>query len=504
MNVNQTKENNFIRPPVIVVMGHVDHGKTSILDWYRQTKVVDTESGGITQHIGAYEFEHKGKKITFIDTPGHEAFTKIRSRGARVADIAILVVAGDEGVKPQTKEAAEIIQENNLPIVVALNKLDKAGYNPEKVKQELAQLNILVESYGGKVPLVEISAKTGQNMESLLEMLFLMAELEDLRASDTEPARGVVIEAHLDPRRGITSTLLVLNGKIKKGDLAAIGHSPETIKILENFKGQAVEEATPSSPIIVAGLVSTPSVGDEFRVFLDKNSAESHISSLPAELKRNGVNPSAESTDASRPIFNVILKADVAGSREVLEESIQKLAPEEIGINIIRSEVGNINESDVKLAMATKLVSIIGFKIKIDPAVKDLAEKTNIRIITGDVIYKLLEEIKENLINMLPPVVKRVDTGRVRILKTFKKDGDKQIIGGRVEDGWVEKGDLAEIKRKNESVGHGKLNQLQKDKANVNEVQKGFEFGMMLESPATVQEGDYLEIFKEELTRAKI
>lgn len=491
-----TKE--ITRPPIVVVMGHIDHGKTKILDWYRKTKIVEEESGGITQHIGAYEVEHEGKRITFIDTPGHEAFSKMRSRGAKVADIAVLVVAADDGVKPQTKEAIGIVSENKLPFVVAINKIDKPEANSERVKQQLAEEGVLVESYGGKIPSIEISAKEGKNMDALLETILLLAELEELQADPEKQAEGVVIEAHLDQRRGITATLLVRDGTLRSGNILVIGSAMEKIKIFEDFRSHTIKEAGPSSPILVSGLSKAPTIGEAFSSYSSRGAAEKFIAELPPETLGE---KAAIIAAGEKPIFNIILKADVSGSREAIEESLKKLESEAIGINVIRSEVGDINESDVKMAQATKLVTIVGFKVKVDPAVRELAEQNKIRIATGEVIYDLLDRVKEKMIEMIPPEIKRINLGKIKILKTFKKDGDKQIIGGRVEEGVAEKGSKCEIRRAKELVGSGIILELQREKIKVEEVAKGIECGIFVESAAAVQEGDVLEIYEEEIVK---
>lgn len=481
-------------------MGHIDHGKTKILDWYRKTKVVESESGGITQHVGAYEVEHKGKKITFIDTPGHEAFSALRSRGAKVADIAILVVAAEEGVKPQTKEAIKIITENGVPFVVAINKVDKPEANPEKVKSELAEEEVLVESYGGKIPSVEISAKQGTNMDELLEVVLLVAELADLKADTEKLAEGVVVEAHLDPKRGITATFLITDGSLEKGNFIATSRGPESVKILEDFRGKAVEKAGPSSPVRIAGLGDMPAVGDRFQAFKSRDEAINYVSSLPKEEKTVPV-ADTNKTEEGKPVFNIILKADVMGSKEALEESLKKMASENIAVNILRSDAGDINESDVKLAMSTKLVTIIGFKVKLDPAVRQLAESANIHIITGEVIYDLIDAVKKEAVEIIPAKVRRNDLGRAKILKIFKRDGIKQIIGGRVEDGIIKRGASAEIQRNKEILGKGEILELQQNKQKTNEVGKGLEFGMLLNSKTAAQEGDMLLIFEEEMIK---
>lgn len=490
--------NNYIRPPIVVVMGHVDHGKTTILDWYRKTKVAEGESGGITQHIGAYKLEHKGKKITFIDTPGHEAFSKLRSRGAHAADIAILVVAADDGVKPQTREAIKIIRENELPFAVAINKIDKPGANVERVKQELAKEEVLVEGYGGNVPTAAVSAKTGEHMDELLEVILLLAELEELHADPKKYAEGLVIEAHMDPRRGVSATLLVLDGTLKKPNVLAVGRIAETIKILEDFLGNPIENSGPSSPVRIVGFTSVPSSGERWQAFGTKGEAEKFMADLPKEEEKKNKPRGASS---EKIVFNLILKADVFGSKEALEEALAKFGTDEVELKILKSDVGDINESDVKLAMATKLVTIIGFKVRTDPAVRSLADNAKIRIITGEIIYELLDHVKEKISEMLPPEIRRIDLGRIKILKIFKKDGNKQIIGGRVDDGRVKKGVLFEIKRLKESVGRGNLLDLQQNKISASEVVKGLECGMSIDSATAIEPGDVLEIYEEEVIK---
>lgn len=496
---NKKDMQNMGRPPIVVVMGHVDHGKTTILDWYRKTKVAAGESGGITQHIGAYEFDYKDKKITFIDTPGHEAFSKMRSRGAKVADIAILVVAADDGVKPQTKESLNTILENSIPFVVAINKIDKNGANVERIKQELAKENVLVESYGGKIPSVEISAKTGDKMDELLETLLLVAELEGLVSEPNKPAEGVVVESHMNPQRGTTATLLVRDGTLKTGDVFVLGKSIETIKIFEDFLGKPIREAGPSSPVVVVGFALTPVVGDTFRVFSSTQEAEDYIKSLPPETESS---PAVSiDKDEGRPIFNIILKADVSGSQEALAESILKLQTDAVRIRIIRSEIGSINESDVKMAQATKLVTIVGFKVKIDSSAKELAEQGNINITTGDIIYELMDEVKKRMAKIIPPETKRTDLGRTRILKVFKKEGSRQIVGGRVESGIIKKGASFEIMRNKAVVGKGVVSELQRNKISADTVEKESEFGMLTDGKTIIEEGDTIIIFEEEIVK---
>ncbi len=487
------------RPPIVVVMGHIDHGKTTILDWYRKANVVKSESGGITQHIGAYEIIHNDKTITFIDTPGHEAFSKIRLRGARIADIAVLVIAADEGIKPQTKEAIEIIQQSQIPFVIACNKTDKPEANPEHVKQDLARENILVESYGGKVPSVEVSARTGKNMDLLLETIVLLAELQELKAVANKNAIGAVLETHRDPKRGISATLLVQDGTLKRHDIIVMDRNIETIKILDNFLGAHTDHLGPSSPALVAGLSHVPTIGEPFLAFSSKPKAQEYLKQLPPlqeETKKVAI--AAVVGENEKLIFNIILKSDMVGSKEALEESLKKLESDAVGIAIIRSEVGDINEDDVKLAMATHLITIVGFKVRIDPSVRELAHNQNIHIVSGDVIYHLLDEVKSRIEEMIPPIIQRVVLGKIKILKLFKKDGNKQVIGGRVDEGIAHKKALANIIRGKDVLGNATILQLQREKREVEEVTQGNECGILADSPISIREGDICEIYVEE------
>ena len=383
--------------------------------------------------------------------------------------------------------------------MVAINKIDKSEANPERIKQQLAQENILVESYGGKTPSVEVSAKTGQNMDALLEVILLLAELENLSADPSKPAEGVVIESHLDSRRGITSTLLIEDGTLHLGDPAVIGRSLEVIKILENFKGNPIQEAGPSAPILVSGLIELPVIGDVFRTFPDSSAAKEYIDSLPPELSAAQSPPKTK--DEGKLIFNIILKTDVAGSLEVLEDSLRKIGSNSIGINILRSEVGNINESDAKLATATKLVTIVGFKVKIDSSARELTERAGTKVVTGGIIYELLDETKKQIETLIPPDIQRTDLGRAIILKVFKKSDGKQVVGGRVEEGSIRTGAQVEIKRNGAVVGRGSILELQRNRTPVEQAGQGEEFGIMVEAGTTIQEGDSLNMFREETVK---
>ena len=497
--MTDTKIEASVRPPIVVAMGHIDHGKTTILDWYRKANVVESESGGITQHIGAYEVVHGDKTITFIDTPGHEAFSKIRSRGARMADIAILVIAADEGVKPQTKEAIEIIKQSQIPFVVAFNKIDKSEANTERVKQDLAREDILVESYGGKIPSVEISARTGKNMDLLLETIVLLAELQELKAVVNKNAIGTVLETHRDPKRGISATLLVQEGTLKRHDIIVMDRTIETIRMLDNFLGVHVDNLGPSSPALVAGLSRMPAIGEPFLAFSSKPKAQEYIKQLPPlQTKAEKISVAAVADENEKPIFNIILKSDVVGSKEAIEESLKKLESDAVDIAIIRSEVGDINEDDVKLALATHLITIVGFKVRIDPSVRELARNQNIHIVSDEVIYHLLDEVKRHIEDMIPPIIQRTIVGKIKILKLFKKEGNKQVVGGRVDEGVARKKTSMDIIRGKGVVGNAIIVQLQREKREVEEVTQGSECGILADSPIAIHEGDIGEIYQEE------
>lgn len=479
-------------------MGHIDHGKTTILDWYRKTKVTEKESGGITQHMGAYEVEHNGKRLTFIDTPGHESFSKIRQRGAALADIAILVVAADDGVKPQTREAIKVLKETNTVFAVALNKADKDSANPERVKQELAKEDVLVESYGGAVPAIETSGNTGEGMEELLETLLLMSEMQELTSDPDMPAEGIVIETERDPRRGNTATLLIQNGALRRAHAVVIGRNPEQVRILENFAGKPAESLGPSAPARVAGLGILPSVGDAFRAFSSRREAEHYVQALPPEAASVAEVRPAKSNESKERVFSIILKSDVFGSLEALTDALQNLSSPTVTIRLLSGGIGDINESDIKLALATRLVTIVGFRVRVDAAAQGLARAQNIRIVTGAVIYDLLDQVKAVITDLIPPEITRIDLGRVKVLKIFKKDQGKQIVGGRVEEGKIVKGMSVEIVRMKSVIGTGTVAGLQRGPQQTEEVAQGSECGIAVESRTVLEEIDELAVYQTE------
>jgi translation initiation factor IF-2 len=513
----EKNENLITRPPVVVVLGHVDHGKSSILEAIKDLKIRAKEAGGITQHIGAYEIEHQGKKITFIDTPGHEAFSAIRSRGAKTADIAVLVVAGEEGVKPQTKEAILHIKKTEIPMLVAINKIDKPEADPEKVKRELAEENILVESMGGGVPSVNVSAKTGQGIPELLEIILLLAEMEDLKTNISKPAEGVVIESYLDAKRGPTATLLLRNGVLKKGEVVGTSSAAGRIRILEDFQGNPVEKVLPSAPAVVVGFEQTPGVGEKFKVFKSIEEAEK----IRQELKKKENEPALEDAFSSSGSFGkeetlkLILKADVLGSLEAIEKILKEISlsfkkqsengPKGPTLKILKAEVGAVNESDVKLALTTG-AKIIGFRTKINPIAEKLAQREKITIINFEIIYELSQAVRHLLEKKVVSEAVRVDLGQLKVLAIFRteKNKNRQIVGGKVIEGEIKQGAWLEIWRGEEKIGKGRIIELQRDKKKVKEAVKGSECGLLCEGEAKIEEGDILKIYVKEIKKREL
>src|SRR4030042_6749638 len=443
---NNEKSKLQPRPPVVVVFGHVDHGKTSILDFIRKTKVAEKESGGITQHIGAYQIEHQGKKITFIDTPGHEAFSAMRSRGAKVADLAVVVVAADEGMKPQTKEVISLVAHQNMPFVVALNKADKQGIVFEKVKKQLADNGVLAESSGGKIPMIPTSAKTGKGIDELLEMILLLAEMEELKIDTSAEASGVIIESLLDSKRGITATLLVRQGILFLKDAVAAESTYGLIKTMEDFAGRAIEKAEPSTPVRVTGFLDVPPVGEEWQFMHSLDEARARASQK-GEIEKKKREP-AQILDIApeQKVFNLILKGDVFGSLEALRQTLETIPQQEVMIRVIMAEVGQIGEADVKLADSAK-AKIFGFRVGPTQIASNVAQRRGVRIFSFDVIYELVKAAREQMALMLEPEIMRQEVGQVKILASFKRDGSRQIIGGRGIKGKAERGVFAEVSR---------------------------------------------------------
>ncbi|KKQ15456.1 MAG: Translation initiation factor IF-2 [Candidatus Moranbacteria bacterium GW2011_GWE1_36_7] len=490
------------RPAVVTILGHVDHGKTTLLDTIRKASVAAKEAGGITQHISAYQVKKKGQLITFIDTPGHEAFSGMRERGVSIADIAVLVVAADDGVRPQTKEVIEYLKEKKIPTVVAINKIDKADANPQRVKQELADNGIIIEQWGGDVMATEISAKQNIGIEDLLENILLVAEVEDFKADDKRDGFAIVLESNLDPQKGPVATILVKTGTLKVGQDVTAGTAYGRIRKIEDFTGRNLLSAGPSTPVTVMGLNSTPNTNDVLQVVSGKS-----IARLKSKEFSGGLIERKEKVTSQKLMrimeedkiqkLNLILKSDVQGSLEAIEQIISTIKTDEVIINIIDSEVGNITESDIKTATPSQAL-VLGFNVEITPVAKRLAEASDVKIKTFKIIYELVEEVKKMVIEMLPPEIVRTDLGMVNVLAIFKTGKRDMIVGGRVTDGKIIKGAQIEIRRDGEIIGKGKLEQLQQDKKVTAEVGKGNECGIVFEGDTKIKEGDTLLAFTEE------
>lgn len=491
------KNNNKTRPPVVVILGHVDHGKTSILDYIRKTSVVEGEAGGITQHIGAYQIIYQQKAITFVDTPGHEAFSAMRSRGAKVADIAILVVAADEGPKPQTIEAINIIKKSGLPFIVAINKIDKREANPEKVKGQLAEKDVLVESMGGKIPAVYVSAKTGVGIDELFEMILLISEMENFTGNSNNPAEGVIIESHMDAMRGPVATLLVRDGTLHLRDTIVTQSVYGPARSIVDWQGKRLNEAGPSLPVEVIGFAEIPGLGEKFSAITDMKEAKTKIEEYILSKNRKQ-RQDAEVVDisADKKVLNIIIKADVRGSLEAIRETLHALPQEEVALRILKAEAGDVTENDVKLAMSGH-AAIFVFHAKAQGSTMDLAQREKVRIYIFDIIYELFQKVRELMEKQLGDEIIEEVFGKVKLIAIFKSGKGRQIVGGKVIEGKVEKPAKVIVMRAEEEVGRGRLIQLQNNKKDMDVVEKGREAGIMFEGNVALEDGDILSFYRE-------
>ena len=491
------------RAPVVVVMGHVDHGKTSLLDRIRETSVVSGEAGGITQHIGAYRIEINGSPITFLDTPGHEAFTSMRARGAMVTDIAILVVAADDGIMPQTVESINHAKAADIPIVVAINKMDKPTANPDRIMQQLTEYDLVPEEWGGDTIICPISAKTGDGIDNLLEMVTLTAEMRELKANPNRSAKGTVIEARLDKGRGPIMTVLVQNGTLRQGDIVIAGTSVGHVRVMTNDKGERVNEAGPSVPVEIAGMSEVPGAGDIFNAVADERMARELVEQRKQQNKDAliGAPKKVSLEDLFAQIqqgeikdFNIIVKADVQGSAEAVKASLEKLTNEEVRVRVIHSGVGAINESDVMLA-ATSGAVIVGFNVRPDNAARDYAQRSNVDIRMYRVIYDCINEIESAMKGMLAPKFKEVIIGHAEVRQVIKISKIGTVCGSYVTDGKIQRNSLVRVLRDNVVIFEGELSSLRRFKDDVKEVATNYECGISIERYNDVKEGDVIEAF---------
>jgi translation initiation factor IF-2 len=497
-----TREDLQPRPPVVTIMGHVNHGKTSLLDAVRETNVMDTEAGGITQHIGAYRVSLERGDVVFLDTPGHEAFTKMRSRGAQVTDIVVLVVAADDGVMPQTREAIDHSNAAEVPIVVAVNKIDKENTKPDRVKQQLSDLGLMPEEWGGKTIFVNISAKNKIGIDELLENLLLEAELLELKANPNKPARGTIIEARIDKSRGPVATVLVQNGTLRVGDVFLAGIYDGKVRAMINDRGENLKEASPSTPVEVLGFSGVPEAGDKFIALEDEREARSISESLKSESREKEMAATGRKTlDLYQMIregeikdLNIIIKGDVQGSIEALAESLQHLSTDEVKLNVIHIGVGDITENDIMLASASKAF-IVGFNVRLTPQASKLAEKEGVDAQIYRVIYEAISDVKAAMEGMLEPELREVVLGRAEVLEVFSISRVGTVAGCHVNSGRILRNSSARVIRNNRTIHEGQINSLRRFSDDVREISSGQECGILLDNFTDYEAGDIIESY---------
>jgi len=497
------------RPPIVAVMGHVDHGKTSLLDAIRSTNVANKEAGGITQHIGAYQIKRGDRWITFIDTPGHEAFSALRQHGARLTDVAIIVVAADDGVKPQTKEAIRHAQEAGVQLVVAVNKIDKEGADPNRVRQELSELQLVPEEWGGNTVMVDVSARAGTNIDKLIDVVLLVADIENLRARPDGPAEGAIIESHLDPGKGPVATLLIQNGQLNVGDYIVAGGTYAKVRSLGDYRGKRITDADPGMPAVVMGFKAVPSFGDYFHeVKSEKEAREAAAAVVRREQAKSLGIKKIDASQLSAAIsagnvqeLNVVLKADTQGSMESLLESLAALKNDEVAVKVVSSAVGDLNESDIAFAKTAGAL-LIGFNVSLSSNLKALANREGVHVRLYKVIYELTDDLRDALSQMLAPEVTETVVGTLEIKGVFKTTKTNVVTGGTVTMGRIEPKLKLRIKRGGEVVGEGTLTSLQKDKQDAKEAFEGETCGINVATNTAIELGDELEFYTVE-TKAR-
>ena len=493
----KTTVKSFQKSPVVVVLGHVDHGKSSLLEAIRDFRITAKESGGITQHIGAYEVEHNSHKITFIDTPGHEAFSAMRLRGASVADVALLVVDAAQSVQPQTKEAIMAIQKAQIPMIVVLNKIDLPNADPQKIKNELSKVEVFVESMGGQVPSVEVSAKEKTGIDELLEMITIVSEMKDLSADVSVPAEGLVIESYMDSLKGPVATVIVEKGTLRAKDIIATDLAMAKVKLLQDFQQKPIEQALPGSPAIILGFEKVPGVGEKFKTYA---TIEEALAKVKVEEQKREINYNVLETDPDKKIANIILKGDVFGSLEAIDGMLKNLPSNQVNLRILKSEVGDINESDAKLAELSR-AQIIGFRVKINPGVMQLMKndtQKKVRIKTFDIIYELIQEVRNGMEKSLDAENVRKEVGKLKTLLVFWAEKNRQIVGGKIIEGEFKKSLKLDVMRNDVKVGSGRIVNLQRDKKDIDLLKKGDEAGILFEGNVKIEKGDILSAYIEE------
>ncbi|WP_294754107.1 translation initiation factor IF-2, partial [uncultured Flavonifractor sp.] len=500
----EDKEEDLLpRAPVVVVMGHVDHGKTSLLDYIRNAHVAAGEAGGITQHIGAYQVEVQGKPITFLDTPGHEAFTAMRARGAMITDVAILVVAADDGIMPQTVESINHAKAANIPVIVAINKMDKPEANPERIKEQLTKYELVPEEWGGETIICPISAKTGEGIDNLLEMVNLTAEMQELKANPNRSAHGAVIEARLDKGRGPVATLLVQNGTLHQGDVIIAGTAVGRVRAMTNARGEKLTEAGPSVPVEIIGMSEVPGAGDDFHAVADERMARELVEQRKHEQKMAASGPVGKVSledlfsqikQGEMKDLNIIVKADVQGSAEAVKASLEKISNDEVRVRVIHCAVGAINESDVMLATTSNAI-IVGFNVRPDSNAKETAARNKVDMRMYRVIYDCINEIETAMKGMLAPKFKEVELGQAEVRNVFRITGVGMVAGCYVTNGKMQRGAQMRLLRDNVVIYDGSIASLQRFKDSVKEVAAGYECGITFEKFQDIKEGDVIEAF---------
>ena len=503
----EEKANLAERPPVVTIMGHVDHGKTSLLDSVRKTHVTEQEAGGITQHIGAYQVEIHGKKITFLDTPGHEAFTAMRARGAQATDVAIIVVAADDGVMPQTVEAIDHAKAAKVPIIVAINKVDKPDANPDRIKQQLSDHGLIVEEWGGDTVAVPVSAKRKTGIDQLLEMVLLVADMAELKANPKRRAQGVVIEAKLDKARGPLATVLVQSGNLKVGDYVVVGGVYGRVRAMFNDRGKPVKRADPATPVEILGLASVPEAGDLLRAMADERAARALAGQAVQQRQDSAAQPTKAGVSLEQLFseiqagqvkdLNIILKTDVQGSIEPLRASLDRLSSDQVHVHVIHEGTGNVTESDVLLAVASKAI-IVGFSVRVEPGAGKRAEAEGIDVRTYEVIYNLVDDVQKALTGMLEPVYREALEGRAEVRQVFKIGKTGSAAGCMVSEGKITRGAMGKVVRGGKVLAEGKIDSLRRFRDDVREVQTGFECGMSVEGFSGYEVGDFIEAYGKE------
>ncbi|MEK7447700.1 MAG: translation initiation factor IF-2 [Patescibacteria group bacterium] len=503
---NLEKGDMVPRPPIVAVLGHVDHGKTSLLDAIRETDVVGKESGGITQHIGAYQVEKNNRKITFLDTPGHAAFEKMRQQGAEVTDIALILVAADDGVKPQTVEAINHAKKAETPMIVVITKIDKPDADITRAKQQVAELGLNPEEWGGDTPLAEVSAKTKEGIDDLLELILVMADVSDFMADPKMPAAGIAIETHMDYGKGPVATILVKNGTLRVGDYVSVGETYGKIRSMEDHRKKRLKEAPPSTPVRISGLKGVPKISDLLQVFSDEKEAKSEIENIKktrkvsslANVKKIGFAELSESMiDSEKKELSVVLKADVRGSLDAIKEAFKKISNNEVTIKVVSGKVGDITENDIQMAKSGGNI-IIGFNVSVPANILTLSKQEKVKIYKYKIIYELLDDVKNLLSDLLPPEIKELTLGKLKVLKIFSSKKGQMVVGGEVKEGKIEKDTEAKIIRGKDEIDRAKIVLVKKEKDEVREAQVGTQCGISLDKEIAIEEGDIIESFRTE------